>query len=207
MGRIFTIGVGFIAAAIVSGCSTTRSGDTEDSASTTSTATSKASIAVSIPPPPDQKQSSKPVRFDPCLEIGDDLVTRAGFDPSTRERSVGDVVTDLLTLIGCDFNRTATKDGEKVISGSISIESSNRTLDDIRTNPERTAFNSDPIRGRAAVLYRTPSLPGMCSAAVASPDGVLDVSLTVFPGPIAVPQPCDQIRELADVFTSALDEK
>ncbi|WP_189595242.1 DUF3558 family protein, partial [Nocardia cerradoensis] len=77
--------------------------------------------------------------------------------------------------------------GEKVISGSVSVESSNRTLDDIRTSRERTVFSSDPIRGRDAVLYRTPSLPGMCSAAVASPDGVLDVSLTVFPGPIAVP--------------------
>ncbi|WP_246829595.1 DUF3558 domain-containing protein [Nocardia transvalensis] len=197
-----------MAVAALAGCSSDSSDDAPaPGTSSTPSAAPKASMAVSVPPPQDQGAAKRPVRFDPCVEVGDDLVTQAGFNPSTRERSVGDMVTDLLITVGCDFNRTTTNNGEKVISGSTSVSSSNTTLDEIRTNDMREVFNSDPIRGREAVLYRTPSLPGMCSAAVASPDGTFNVSLTVFPGPVAVPAPCDQIRVLAEIFTTALGEK
>ncbi|MFI5779011.1 DUF3558 domain-containing protein [Nocardia sp. NPDC051570] len=168
--------------------------------------TAKPSLRVSVPPAPAQT-GTKQVRFDPCVEIGDDVVSRVGFDPTTRERDAGEIVSDLLTSIGCSFTRTAVVNGEKALTGSVTIKSINQTLDEIRANDRRSVFDSAPINGREAVLYKTPNLPGMCSAAVSSPDGILDVGLVVFPGPAQVPTPCDQIRELAVAFTAPLGTK
>lgn len=200
MNRALVPGLVLAVTAALSGCGTSH----EDAkpAPANSTTTSSAKLAAPVSPPPGD--AATVIRFDPCTRISDEMITQAGLDPATRERSVGEIVTDTMTSIGCDFNRIAYVNGQKVLSGSITIMSRNTKLDNIRTDAELAVFNSDPIRGHAAALYRTPMLPGMCSAAMESPDGVLDVSLTVFPTEVKVPEPCDQIRELADLFAGAL---
>ncbi|MEV5839644.1 DUF3558 domain-containing protein [Nocardia sp. NPDC052112] len=172
-------------------------------ASPATSAKATASVKVGVPPAPVQT-GAKQVRFDPCVSVGDDLVTRAGFDPATRERYPGESVS-ILTTIGCQFWRETLVDGEKYPTGMVSVTSSDSTLDDIRNNPDyHSVFNSDPIGGREAVLYRTPLVDGLCSASLKSSDGTFTVGLHVHPGPVAVPPACDQIRQIAETFSEAL---
>ncbi|WP_227997683.1 DUF3558 domain-containing protein [Nocardia australiensis] len=172
-------------------------------ASPATSAEATASVQVSVPPAPVQTGAEQ-VRFDPCVDVGDDLVTRAGFDPATRERATAEGVSTLFTTIGCQFWRETLVDGEKYPTGAVSVTSSDLTLDDFRKNPGHSIFNSDPIGGREAVLYRTPQLDGACTASIKSSDGTFTVGLIVPPGPVAVPPPCDQIRQIAETFSESL---
>ena len=180
---------------------------TEDRANTvvsaTTAPTTSTSVQVQVPPAPVQTGAIQ-VRFDPCVGVGDDLVTRAGFDPATRERAADETTSSLLTTIGCQFWREEFVDGEKYPTGGLGVTSSDMTLDEIRRNPGHSIFHSDLIGGREAVLYRTPQVPSSCTASLEAPDGTFTVRLTVPPGPVAVPEPCDQIRQLAEIFSEAL---
>ncbi len=160
-------------------------------------------MQVSVPPAPVQT-GAKPVRFDPCVSVGDDLVTRAGFDPGTRERATTEGV-GIFTEIGCQFWRESLVDGEKYPIGAVSVTSSDLTLDDIRKNSGHKVFGSDPIGGRQALLYRTPANTGACSAAVASTDGIFRVGIMALPaGPAQAPAPCDEIRRVAEILSESL---
>lgn len=172
-------------------------------ASPATSAGATASVKVSVPPAPVQT-GVQLVRFDPCVRVGDDVVTRAGFDASTRERYAVESVSSLFTEVGCQFWRETLVDGEKYPTGFVSVTSSDLTLDDIRKNPGHSIFNSEPIGGREAVLYRTPQIDSTCSASIKSSDGSFRVGLMVPPGPVAVPSPCDQIRHVAETFSEAL---
>ncbi|MFI6957017.1 DUF3558 domain-containing protein [Nocardia sp. NPDC050408] len=172
-------------------------------ASPATSAGATASVKVNVPPAPVQTGAQQ-VRFDPCVRVGDDVVTRAGFDPATRERSTAEIVSSLFTEIGCQFWREALVDGEKYPTGLATVTSSDLTLDDIRKNPGNSIFDSDPIGGREAVLYQTPQVDGACSASIKSSDGTFTVGLHVHPGPVAVPPACDQIRQIAGTFSESL---
>jgi hypothetical protein len=208
MRRSFAAGCLVVSATTLVACA---GSSTDQGASTVVSATASpvtsarptASVQVSVPPAPAQTGAEQ-VRFDPCVRVGDDLVTRAGFDPATRERYTGQIVSSLLTTIGCQFWRETLVDGEKYPTGGLSVTSSDLTLDEIRNNPGHSIFNSDPIGGREAVLYRTPQVAGDCSASIKSSDGTFTVGLIVHPGPVAVPPPCDQIRQIAETFGESL---
>jgi hypothetical protein len=204
MRRSFAAGCLVVSATTLVACagsSTDQGADTTVSAATSARAT--ASVQVSVPPAPVQTGTEQ-VRFDPCVSVGDELVTRTGFDPATRERYTGEIVSRLLTTIGCQFWRETLVDGEKYPTGVAYVTSSDLTLDAIRKDSSHSIFNSDPIGGREAVLYRTPQIDGNCSASIKSSDGTLTVGLIVHPGPVAVPSPCDQIRQIAETFSESL---
>ncbi|MGW0181253.1 DUF3558 domain-containing protein [Nocardia sp. NPDC003345] len=161
------------------------------------------SVRVSVPPAPAQT-GAEPVRFDPCVSVGDDLVTEAGFDPGSRERATTESV-GVFTEIGCQFWRETLVDGEKLPTGAVSVTSSDLTLDDIRRNSGHEIFGSDPIGGREAVLYRTPASTGGCSAAVASADGIFRVGIMTLPAvPAQAPAPCDEIRRVTEILAESL---
>ncbi|WP_433208982.1 DUF3558 domain-containing protein [Nocardia sp. CA-107356] len=204
MRRIFAAGCLVVSAATLVACagsSTDQGGKTVVSAMASPAPT--ASVQVSVPPAPVQTGAEQ-VRFDPCVRVGDDLVTRAGFDPATRERDTAESVSTLFTKIGCQFWREVLVDGEKYPTGGLSVTSSDLTLDDARKNTGNSIFNSDPIGGREAVLYRTPLIDGACWASIKSSDGTFTVGLIVPPGPVTVPPPCDQIRQIAEIFSESL---
>ncbi|WP_433577340.1 DUF3558 domain-containing protein [Nocardia brasiliensis] len=203
MSKSFATGCLVVSATVLSACA---GGVTEHEGQTATSSAAPPAVQVSLPPAPTQS-GAKQVRFDPCTRVGDDLVSRAGFDPATRERAVSEGVSSLLTTIGCQFWREALVDGEKYPTGGLSVTSSDLTLDNIRTSSEHEIFNADPIRGRAAVLYRTPQVGNGCWASIESADGTFTVGLIVTPGPVAVPPPCDQIRQIAETFSEALDTK
>lgn len=161
------------------------------------------SIQVSVPPAPTQTGAAQ-VRFDPCVRVGDDLVSRAGFDPATRERYAAESVSSPYTRIGCQFWREAVVDGEKYPTGLVTLTSSDTALDEIRKNPDHSVFGSERIGGRDAVRYRTPLNSTTCSASIASADGTFTVALMVHPGPVPVPASCDQIGEIAAIFGESL---
>lgn len=197
--------VAAVALAACSGGSTDQGAKTAVPATSSSTASAGTSVSVrvSVPPAPVQT-GAKPVRFDPCVSVGDDLVARAGFDPGTRERSTAEGV-GVFTEIGCQFWRETLVDGEKYPTGAVSVTSSDLTLDDIRKSSGHEVFDSDPIGGRAAVLYRTPANAGACSAAVEAPDGTFRVLIMALPsGPVQVPAPCDEIRGVAEILSESL---
>ncbi|MDO3650493.1 DUF3558 domain-containing protein [Nocardia mangyaensis] len=204
MRRSFATGCLAVGATMLVACTGNSSEtgvNTADSTTTSPQAT--VSIAVSVPPAPVQTGTEQ-VRFDPCVSVGDDLVTRAGFAPATRERYAAESVSVPLTKIGCQFWRETLVDGEKYPTGLVSVTSSDLSLDDIRKNPGYSVFDSSPISGREAVLYRTPDNDGTCSASIASSDGTFTVGMNVQPGPVVVPSACDQIHEIAETFGEAL---
>ncbi|MFQ6397067.1 DUF3558 domain-containing protein [Nocardia sp. KC 131] len=204
MRRSFAAGCLVVSATTLVACagsSTDQGADTTVSAATSARAT--ASVQVSVPPAPVQIGAAQ-VRFDPCVSVGDDLVTRVGFDPATRERSTAEGISGLLTTIGCQFWRETLVDGEKYPTGGVSVTSSDLTLDDIRKSPSYNIFNSDPIGGREAVSYRTPQVDGGCWGSIKSSDGTFTVGLIVPPGPVAVPSACDQIRQITETFSESL---
>lgn len=208
MRRSFAAGCLMVSATTLVACagSSTDQGANTVVSATASPATSAeatASVQVSVPPTPVQTGAQQ-VRFDPCVRVGDDVVARTGFDPATRERYTAESVSSLFTEIGCQFWRETLVDGEKYPTGLATVTSSNLTLDDIRKNPGNTIFNSDPIGGREAVLYRTPQVDGICSASIKSSDGTFTVGLHVQPGPVPVPSACDQIRQIAETFRESL---
>ncbi|MFE7743293.1 DUF3558 domain-containing protein [Nocardia sp. NPDC057455] len=206
--RIFAAGCLVVSSATLVACtdSSTDQDETKAISATTAPATAvraTPSVKVSVPPAPVQSGAEQ-IRLDPCLSVGDDLVTRAGFDPATRERDTAESVSTLFTKIGCQFWRETLVDGEKYLTGGLSVTSSNLTLDDIRKNPGHSLFDSDPIGGREAVLYRTPQIDSACWASIKSSDGTFTVGLITPPGPVAVPPPCDQIRQIAETFSESL---
>lgn len=182
------------------------SAESDASTSSESRVEAPASLKVSVPPAPTQK-GGEHVRFDPCVMVADELVTRAGFDPGTRERFAGETMSAPFTRIGCQFWRHALVDGEEYPTGVVSVTSSNATIDDVRKSSERSIFDESPIGGRPAVLYRTPKNESSCSASVESDDGTLIVTMIVHPGPVPVPPACDRIREVAEIMAESLDTR
>ncbi|MBF6127826.1 DUF3558 domain-containing protein [Nocardia brasiliensis] len=200
MSKSFAAGCLVVSATVLSACA---GGSTEHEGHTATSTAAPPSVQVSLPPAPAQT-GEKQVRFDPCARVGDDLVSRAGFDPATRERAVSESVSSLFTEIGCQFWREELVAGEKFPTGALTVTSTDLTLDDIRNNPGHSIFSTDPVNGREALLYRTPQSPGSCSAAMKSADGMFRVGLLVHPGPVAAPPACDQIRQLAEIFSASL---
>ncbi|WP_280397987.1 DUF3558 domain-containing protein [Nocardia carnea] len=207
MRTIFAAGCLVVGALVVTACS---SGSVNHEATTelpvtsspTEAAGTSVSVQVSVPPAPAQTGAER-VRFDPCVSVGDDLVARSGFAPETRERATAEGV-GIFTEIGCQFWRETLVDGEKLLTSALSVTSSDLTLDDIRKNPGHEVFSSDPIGGRAAVLYRTPANPGSCSAAVESTDGIFRVGVMTLPA-VQAPPPCDEIRPITEILSESLD--
>ncbi|WP_411156917.1 DUF3558 family protein [Nocardia cyriacigeorgica] len=122
--------------------------------------------------------------------------------PRRPERATAEGV-GIFTEIGCQFWRETLVDGENLSTSAVSVSSSDLTLDDIRNSPAREVFSSEPIGGRAAVLYRTPANPGACSAAVESTDGVFRVGIMTLSAVQALP-PCDEIRRITEILSESL---
>lgn len=122
-------------AALLLGACSTDTPETEPSA--TSITSSWPSLAVSVPPPPTQHNNGRQdVMFDPCGEISDDVVSRAGFDPVTRKRS--DFIFDSYSFTGCSFDHKEQVGGRLLAVRNLTVSATNVTIDEFRTGKERT---------------------------------------------------------------------
>lgn len=180
---------------------------TSPASSPSAPAAGSPSIEVSVPPAADDVVP-RVVAFDPCFHVVDSLIEQVGFDPSSRERNLTEVTSmRSLTKIGCTFRRTATVDGEPVHTGSLEITTSTDSLAKLSGNERNEVIDTAPINGRPALVYRpTQVLVSDCRAAVESQDGTLQITVAALPSPVDVPEPCEQIREVAIVIATALDK-
>ncbi|MGW4769898.1 DUF3558 domain-containing protein [Nocardia sp. NPDC004278] len=180
------------------GCSG-RDSSGEPTETATSTAV-KPSIAVSVKPAPEQPRNSRsPVNFDPCFEIGDDTIAKAGFVPKSRERA--DQVHDGYAFISCTFERQEDVRGKMGRVGSLTISSTNVTLDEFRKR-EGTAATEAKVNGREAITYREPAAEA-CYVVMTGPDATIDVSVS---STLALTRwnACDHAQEIALIIESAL---
>ncbi|MEV0105301.1 DUF3558 family protein [Nocardia sp. NPDC050799] len=202
---------------LVAGCGSSESAESAPitpSEASTSTAESSAApapaaegIGVPVPPAPGNAVPGE-VAFDPCFEVEDALIDRVGFDPGSRQRQAAEITgSSLLTKIGCSFRRYSTVNGEKMPIMSLNITTSTESVTDVGADKDHEVFDSAPINGRPAVVYRVAgtTLPA-CDAVAEAPDGTFGVTLTAAPGAADAPDPCGEIREAAAVLASALDE-
>lgn len=144
--------------------------------------------------------------FDPCVRIGDDLVTETGFSPATRARSAGESATDTLVVIGCSFYRVATVDREEAILAGLTVQATNSKFAEVETSSEfQDVVDKYEINGRSAVLYMLKALPGTCTAAVATDEGML--RMTYMPVAADSVGPCDHVRKIAPALATSLDSK
>ncbi|MGY5281440.1 DUF3558 domain-containing protein [Nocardia gipuzkoensis] len=190
-----------LAAAVVtlaiSGCST---GDPGDGQPSPQPSVSRPSLAVSILPMPTQvNKGRQDVTFDPCVEIDDSLIVRSGFDPPTRERN--DLIFDDYSFIGCKFKHSEDVRGQKLPVRSISIWSTNVTLDEFRKR-ERGNLTDLTVDGRAAIKY---TQSDSCYVAIQSLDGALNIASNTYAA-FTTELPCDRIVEIAQTIAPALPD-
>lgn len=188
-------------AIVAVGCS---SGDDGGKPTETTTATvAKPSVAISVKPAPDQPRNSlSPVKFDPCVGIGDDTVTKAGFEPKTRERR--DQVHDDYAFIGCVFDRKEQVRGQALGVGSLTIFSTNLTLEEFRKR-EGGGATGIKVNGRDAITYRKPAEEA-CYVVMVGPDATIDLRVSSTAA-LTNWNACDHAQEIAGIIESALPAK
>lgn len=158
------------------------------------------SVAVSVKPAPEQDPDGRqPVKFDPCFKVGDATIKSAGFDPQTRDRA--DQVHTGYAFIGCSFERREDVYGSPHRVGSLTISSTDITLDQFRQreNGKATEMN---INGRPAITYKGMG-PESCFVTMTGPDASISLqldSLSALTGWRA----CDHAQEIASTIEAAL---
>ncbi|MEV4237995.1 DUF3558 family protein [Nocardia sp. NPDC049737] len=197
-----SIAVAVAMSALVAASCSSRNNASEPTGATTSIA-ARPSIAVVVKPAPDQPHNSRsPVKFDPCFEIGDDTITKVGFVPKTRERA--DQVHDGYAFISCTFERQEDVHGKTGRVGSLTISSTNVTLDEFRRR-EGNAATEIKVNDREAITYREPAAEA-CYVVMTGPDATIDMSVS---STLALTHwnACDHAQEIATIVESALPAK
>ncbi|WP_232111103.1 DUF3558 family protein [Nocardia wallacei] len=177
--------------------------DDSDGPGTTTSTAAKPSISVSVNPAPEQDPAgSKPVAYDPCLEIGDETIAKAGFDPATRERS--DQVHTGYAFIGCTFERKEQVGGVSRRVGSLTISSTNISLDQFRKR-EGSAAREIKINGKEAITYGMAAAEA-CNVVTNGPDGAIDVQVDSAAA-LSNWRGCDHVQEIASTIDAVVSEK
>lgn len=141
-----------------------------------STATSSVpSVAVPVGNAPTQPSRGRTaVGYDPCASLGDSVVVQSGFDPQTRARA--DLIFDEYAFIGCEFDRKEPVRGKTLAVGSMTVSSTNISLEEFRQRESKTAR---PIKvgGRDAITYSRPADEG-CFVVMTGPDATIDIHVS-----------------------------
>ncbi|MGV9926159.1 DUF3558 domain-containing protein [Nocardia rhamnosiphila] len=160
-------------------------------------------IAVSVPPTSSQvNQGRAPVNHDPCRELGDDVVTTAGFDPRTRQRI--DRVFDTYSFVGCQFDHEE-RDRFGIVSPTrtLFVNSTNITLEEFRAREEESATPTQ-VNGREAISYLSPEAEA-CYVVVETGYGTLSVGKSVA-GALTQENPCDNMTQIASKIDSSMPD-
>ncbi|MFD3702827.1 DUF3558 family protein [Nocardia sp. NPDC058658] len=157
-------------------------------------------IAAPVAPPPTQPSSGRrTVAFDPCSRIDDAVPAALGFDPTTRKRV--DFVFDDYAFIGCEFSRKEAIRGQQLEVGSLTISSTNITLDEMRGRNYEGARQTT-VNGKEA-LFSTKRAAESCNIAFPGPDATIDVRVGSS-GAFTTWVGCDHIDEAASTVEAAL---
>jgi hypothetical protein len=129
-------------------------------------------------------------------------VSRAGFDPKTRERA--DQIHDTYAFIGCTFRHKEQRYGPLVVTGSLTVSSTNITLDEFKAR-EGNAATSIKVNGRDAITYSNNNAE-TCYITMTSRNGTIDVGKSVSEASTNE-RPCDRMEEIARVVADSLGDK
>lgn len=189
-----------IAVLAAAGCSDSGSSDATTTVNSPTSAP-KPSISVSVKSAPQQPNSGsrRPVAYDPCVEIGDETISQAGFDPKTRERA--DQIHQDYAFIACDFKRMQDVDGQTLSVGGLTISSTNVTLDEFRRR-EGNAATATKVAGREAITYKDVSSES-CNIVTSGPDGTIDLMVDSSAA-LSDWNGCDHAQQIAEIVVAAL---
>lgn len=157
------VGAALITAGVVlSGC--TAASDTAAVAAdeTTMTPTTRA--------PRLTDESGRPdITFDPCLDIPDDVLVEAGYDPRTED--VADYLMEQYTFMVCtyrapvDIPGVIRSYGLNILSGNVSIDEELTKVGDIATETS--------VNGRRALLEYDPEPDNTCAITLQTDFGIV----------------------------------
>lgn len=104
-----------------------------------------------------------PIAFDPCLDIPDDVITRAGYDPASKELT--EYPLDGYTFRRCDIKTPVRKYTLSVLSGNVTFAEEQK----------KTADYAQPIdiNGRRALLKLEATNIETCAISLETTYGIL----------------------------------
>ncbi|MDV7352932.1 DUF3558 domain-containing protein [Rhodococcus oxybenzonivorans] len=161
---IIRTGIG-IGATLVVGCTSITSGGGPTAASDTSTTSTRT--------PRHTDNSGRPdVTFDPCLDLQDETLSSAGYDP--RSETQADFTPDSYTFLGCSYNTSPRLYGLNVLSGNISFAEEQEKV--------KAFARTTEVNGRQALIKSEANKPNACAISIETPYGVLILDRSVFKG-------------------------
>lgn len=170
------------------------SGDSPKADSSQTPAQSTSAVPSKLVAPAQKDGPNAPkITFDPCLQIDDSTIEKAGFDPSTRQRN--DNTGDVSTILGCDFFGR-----EK----NMTVSSINRTFEfELKRNTPRLQPSS--VNGRDAMIGLNKIDEDGCTVEMRTKFGVLvvDTSNTSISRPTGI-KGCDGVQPIAEQIERTL---
>ncbi|AOW94390.1 hypothetical protein BFN03_03810 [Rhodococcus sp. WMMA185] len=161
-------------------------------------ASEPAPLSPTVRVPRQVDQSDRPwVVFDPCLDIPDEALVEAGYDPESKDEDA--VAADYHTFLICSFRTPQRKYGLGVFSSNITFAEQQEKSKDYAT----------PIMldGRRALL-EVPT-EGICDVSMETSYGILGVSRLFFPSRSDQDEEerCVGIEETASIIARYLPER
>jgi hypothetical protein len=185
-----------VAALALAGCSSTGGPTTTSVSSAAAKSSGEAPFPTLTAPalqPPLQHNVGRPdVVFDPCTWIDDATLTKLGYDPQSRSRSIADIHGEY-TFLSCEY-----KSPDSVYS--LGIMSGNRTMAEGRAKytSDGDQIQDTTIDGRQAMIVREKA-GDFCSVVLQDKVGYIDfdrniASYLITSGP--VPERCSGMVDL-----------
>lgn len=152
-------------------------------------------------------ESDRPlVAFDPCLDIPDDVLAAAGYDPNSEDNA--DFAATHYTMLGCSYDGVLKF--PDVAAYGLTVRSANF---DWAIELQKTADNGDDvipseIAGRRALLKTNQSLPERCGLSIETSYGVLIFAQVLFgKGGARVPEAqwCTGLEDTAERIVAVLE--
>lgn len=184
MRRLLIYATAFIALATLTGCGEGEADRQSESAATTTTRAPRIT-----------DNSGRPqVTFDPCLDIPDNVLTEAGYNPTTKENA--DYPMEY-TFLGCDYDTPVRKYNLSLLSGNITFAE----------EVKKTAEYAQPIdiNGRRGLLEFKASTKYSCAVSLETDYGVLILSRLLFQAGAPESEWCAGLEDTARLIEPLID--
>ncbi|MFC9551752.1 DUF3558 domain-containing protein [Rhodococcus sp. NPDC056960] len=139
-------------------------------------------------------ESTRPqVVFDPCLDIPDEALLEAGYDPNSEKNA--DFPAKSYTFLGCSYDSTDGLYGMNALSGNITWAEEQEKSKDHATEIQ--------VNGRRALLKFNPEVRNACDLSIETPFGMFGLTRSLFPdyaGPAPEPEWCAGLEDTARIF-------
>ncbi|MEE2061459.1 DUF3558 domain-containing protein [Rhodococcus artemisiae] len=184
--------------AATTACGTDAPPDDPTSAADTITSTTRTPRVVD--------ESGRPaITFDPCLDLPDDVLVEAQYDPKSKRPS--EYPMETYSFLGCSFKSTPPPPG--VLDGSrLMILSGNVTLEEEWEKDGHISTHTS-VNGRDALLQLDPSNKNTCAINVRTDFGMVTFRRTQFPDDarrLPIDEWCGGLDHAVALFESHLEQ-